>query len=214
MHGEAGSTQPGQQHPQPGSADAAPTPRRFPLRFAAWLWRRSRAVLPMDSDLEVSRNVAGVPVPIRIRPSFVGLVVLGGALGAAARFVLVQLAPSWETLSAGTVAVNLLGPFMLGVLLQSLAEGEETDGRRTVRLLVGTGFLGAFTSYAQLAVDVVVVAGNGLVLLAGVYAAATIASGAAVTWLGIYLAAHRRLFMLRRLFLHRRLITHRRRRSP
>lgn len=204
MHGETGPGDPGRQHPETDSADAAPGPPRFPLRFAAWLWRRSRAVLPMDSDLEVSRTVAGVPVPIRIRPSFIGLVVLGGALGAVARFVLVEFAPSWETISAGTVVVNLLGPFMLGVLLQALAEGAETDVRRTVRLLVGTGFLGALTSYAQLAVDVVVVAENGQLLLAGRYAVATIASGAAATWLGIYLAAHRRLFLLRRMSLRGR----------
>uniref|UniRef100_UPI0031FCB26F fluoride efflux transporter FluC n=1 Tax=Parafrigoribacterium mesophilum TaxID=433646 RepID=UPI0031FCB26F len=89
------------------------------------------------------------------------------------------------------VIVNLLGPFALGLMLQSLAHGTESSRRRTVRLLVCTGFLGAFTSYAQLAVDIVTVARHGHPLLAVGYCMATIAAGAAATWLGIVVATHR-----------------------
>ncbi|MEO7007290.1 MAG: CrcB family protein [Terrimesophilobacter sp.] len=172
---------------------AATTPKlaaghRWPLGTRHWYRFRG---LPLNSDLEVSRNIAGVPVPIRLRLSYIGLAALGGALGTAARFGLVQIAPTWETLSAGTVTVNLLGPFFLGLLLQSLAIGAESNDRRTLRLLVGTGFLGAFTSYAQLAVDTIIVAQRGHLLLAGSYAVATIAAGAAATWLGIFVASHR-----------------------
>lgn len=127
---------------------------------------------------------------IRIRPSYVGLAAFGGALGTVARFGLTAVAPTWETLSAGTVVVNLLGPFLLGLLLQSLVEGAETRRRRALRLLVGVGFLGAFTSYAQLAVDTIVVAEHGHVLLAAAYAVATIVAGAAAAWLGIFTASH------------------------
>jgi fluoride exporter len=148
------------------------------------------ARLPINSDLEVSRTVAGVPVPIRLRPRDVMLAAAGGAAGTVARFGLVEIAPSWQTVSAGTVIVNLLGPFCLGVLLQSLAHGTETSRRRTVRLLVGSGFLGAFTSYAQLAVDIITVAEHGHPLLAAGYGLATITAGAAATWLGIAVAAH------------------------
>jgi CrcB protein len=148
------------------------------------------SALPINSDLEVSRTVAGVPVPIRIRPSYIALAVIGGALGTAARFVLTEILPRWESLSAGTLVVNLLGPFLLGVLLQSLAHGAETGGRRVSRLLIGTGFLGAFTSYAQLAVDVVTVAEYGNLLLAGVYGLGTIAAGAAATWMGVMASSH------------------------
>lgn len=160
------------------------------MRGRSGIHGREAAGLPVDSDLEVSRNVAGVPVPIRIRPGYVGLAALGGVVGTAARFGLTEIAPSWETLSAATVVVNLLGPFMLGLLLQTLAVGAETNRRRTLRLLVGTGFLGAFTSYAQLAVDTIVVAGNGHPFLAGSYAFLTIAAGAGATWSGIWVASH------------------------
>ena len=98
---------------------------------------------------------------IRLRPSHLALAAGGGALGTLVRFGIVSVSPSWETLSAGTVAVNILGPFMLGVLLQLLSEGTESKRRRAVQLFAGVGFLGAFTSYAQLAVDTVTVSEHG-----------------------------------------------------
>lgn len=69
--------------------------------------------------------------------------------------------------------------------MHSLALGAETERKRALRLLVGVGFLGAFTSYAQLAVDTVVVSENSHPLLAAGYALATIAAGAGAAWLGI-----------------------------
>ncbi|MEO6944940.1 MAG: CrcB family protein [Lacisediminihabitans sp.] len=154
-------------------------------------WHRSRMLLPVNSDIEVARSVAGVSVMIRIRPSYLALAALGGALGTAARFGLTSIAPSWETLSAGTVVVNILGPFLLGMLLQFLSEGTESKRRRALQLMMGVGFLGAFTSYAQLAVDTVTVTEHGHILLGVAYAAATIAAGALAAWLGIVTASHR-----------------------
>ncbi len=156
------------------------------------LRHRSRATLPINSDTEIARSIAGVSVMIRIRPNSLALAAVGGTLGTAARFGITTVAPSWETLSAGTVVVNILGPFLLGVLLQFLAEGTESKRRRAVQLVVGVGFLGAFTSYAQLAVDTVTVTENGHILLAAAYALATIAAGAVAAWLGIIIASHRR----------------------
>ncbi|WP_349897648.1 fluoride efflux transporter FluC [Parafrigoribacterium soli] len=153
--------------------------------------------LPVNSDAEVARTVVGVSVMIRLRPGHLGLAALGGAAGTLARYAIVSITPSWETLSAGTVVVNILGPFMLGVLLKLLSEGTESRRRRAVQLFAGVGFLGAFTSYAQLAVDTVTVSEHGHVLFGIAYAAATIAAGALVAWLGV-VAASRRPTGLRR----------------
>ena len=171
--------------------DASEEPPIPPSRWhrVSRLWRRSRALLPLNSDIEVTRTVVGVPVAVRIQPSFLGLAALGGALGALTRFGLTLISPTWQSLSAGTVAVNLLGPFFLGVLLQTLSVGNETSRRRSLRLVVGVGFLGALTSYAELALDVVIVAERGNVPLATVYGLATIILGAAATWVGIFAAA-------------------------
>lgn len=155
-------------------------------------WRRTGTELPVNSDIEVARSVAGVSVMIRIRPSYLALAALGGVLGTVVRFGIVSITPIWETLSGGTVVVNILGPFMLGVLLKFLAEGTASRRRRAVQLFFAVGFLGAFTSYAQLAVDTVTVTEHGHILLGIAYAVATIAAGALAAWLGIFVASHRR----------------------
>lgn len=154
-------------------------------------WRRTRMRLPVNSDIELARSVAGVSVMIRIRPSYLVLAALGGALGTAVRFGIISITPVWETLSAGTVIVNILGPFMLGMLLQFLSKTRESRRRRAVQLMFAVGFLGAFTSYAQLAVDTVTVAEHGHILLGVAYAAATIAAGALAAYAGIFVASRR-----------------------
>lgn len=172
-----------------------------PSRRGRWstiarLWRRSRVLLPMNSDIEVSRTVVGVPVVIRLRPSDLGFAALGGALGTLTRFGLVQIAPEWDGLSSGTAIVNVAGPFLLGVLLQSLSTGQETPQRRTMRLLIGVGFLGALTSYAELALDIIQLGESGQWVLASSYGLGTLILGAAATWLGIFVAG-RHLFRRR-----------------
>lgn len=152
----------------------------------------------MNSDIEVARTVTGVPVIVRLRPRYLAVAALGGAVGAAGRFLLAQATPVWQTLSLGTVIVNILGPFLLGAFLQALAERPETARTRFVRLLVAVGFLGALTSYAQLAVDVVVMAENHHVLLAIGYAAATLLAGTGAVWLGIMSTSSWRRFQRRR----------------
>lgn len=150
----------------------------------------------MNSDIEVSRTVVGVPVVIRLRPSDLGFAALGGALGTLTRFALVQISPQWDGLSTGTAIVNIVGPFLLGVLLQSLSTGQETPRRRTLRLLIGVGFLGALTSYAELALDIIQLGESGQLMLAATYGVGTLILGAAATWLGIFLAG-RHLFQRR-----------------
>lgn len=172
------------------------TPGRGRWGLRARLWRRSRVLLPMNSDIEVSRTVVGVPVVIQLRPSDLGFAALGGAFGSLTRYGLVQLSPGWDGLSAGTAIVNIVGPFLLGVLLQSLSTGQETPRRRTMRLFIGVGFLGALTSYAELALDIVQLGESGQWLLAASYGAGTLLLGVAATWVGIFLAG-RRLFINR-----------------
>lgn len=147
----------------------------------------------MNSDIEVSRTVVGVPVVVRLRPSDLGWAALGGALGSLTRYGLVQVGTVWDGLSAGTAIVNIVGPFFLGVLLQSLSTGQETPQRRTMRLLIGVGYLGALTSYAELALDIIQLGESGQWLLATTFGLGTLVLGVAATWFGIFLAG-RRLF--------------------
>ncbi|OES46265.1 fluoride efflux transporter CrcB [Domibacillus iocasae] len=69
-------------------------------------------------------------------------VAIGGFFGAIARFwVSNQLNKKTFPFPFGTLLVNVLGAFLLGLLIGSGA-GEDS------RLLFGTGFLGAFTTFS------------------------------------------------------------------
>jgi CrcB protein len=68
-----------------------------------------------------------------------GVALLGG-LGAVARFTL-DGSVSFSSFPLGTLAVNLSGAFLLGLLV-----GATTD--EDVLRLAGTGFLGAYTTFS------------------------------------------------------------------
>lgn len=85
------------------------------------------------------------------------LVGVGGMLGTLARFGVGNLiSPSW----AATLTVNLLGAFLMGLLVGAIATRGGTDSprRSAVNALAGTGFLGGFTTYSALATDALALA--------------------------------------------------------
>lgn len=85
--------------------------------------------------------------------------------------------------------INIAGALLLGVLLEHLAHrGPDEGRRRTLRLLLGTGVLGGFTTYSTLATSTAVLflAGRGL---AGTgYALLTVLAGAIATGSGLAIA--------------------------
>lgn len=92
---------------------------------------------------------------------------VAAAAGGVARHLVNRLGYGWR----GTLAINVVGSFLLGVLL---AAGPPAD----IRLVLGTGALGAFTTFSALALEAsegprhqraLLVAGS---LVAGVAAAA------------------------------------------
>jgi CrcB protein len=89
-----------------------------------------------------------------------------------------------------TLTVNLLGTFLLGLLLEGLARlGADEGIRRVVRLGAGTGFMGAFTTYSTLAIEANLLAGNGHTQLAIFYMLTSIIGGIICSALGIQIAA-------------------------
>jgi len=133
--------------------------------------------------------------PLHLRARSIGLVALGGTLGTALREVLALSLPA----PAGTVpwtvlGINLTGSALLGLLLEVLARRGPDEGRRNdLRLLVGTGALGGFTTYSALAVDTALLAGTSPVL-ALAYGLGSVVAGLAAAALGIVAgrALHRR----------------------
>ena len=83
------------------------------------------------------------------------LVMLGGAFGAGARHLVGRATLAW--LGAGypwgTLAVNLLGGFAMGLLAGGLFRFG--DHGEQWRLLLGVGVLGGFTTFSAFSLDIV-----------------------------------------------------------
>ncbi len=115
---------------------------------------------------------------------------IGGAAGCLARYGVGLALPTppagWPT---GTFLANLTGALLLGLLLEGLARaGPDTGWRQLTRLGLGTGFLGAFTTYSTLAVELDLLVRDGAAVLAAGYAAASTLGGLAAAGAGIALA--------------------------
>ena len=134
---------------------------------------------------------------------YIGLVALGGACGSVARYLVgvwaaALLTIPWypsagETPQAfpiGTLVVNIAGALALGYLLEALARrGRETARRRKIRIGVGTGVLGGFTTYSALALETQRMLTDGGAWLALLYVALTLAGGTTACLGGIGIAA-------------------------
>jgi CrcB protein len=150
---------------------------------------------PLDPDLDTPAPgpQARGSRPVHLRWSSVGLVAAGGTVGAAAREALVLAVPSTGWFDTVIFCINLSGALALGVLLEALLrQGPEDDRRRRLRLLLGTGVLGGYTTYSTLAVETARLLADGDLGGAALYSLATVLLGALATWTGIALAARRR----------------------
>ena len=125
--------------------------------------------------------------PPLVRPRLLLLVFAGGVLGAAARQVIVLAMPEASGVPWGILLVNLVGAFALGLLVGVLGRSVESTRRRDVRLFVGTGVIGGFTTYSALAVDTVLLLesapGVGIA-----YALSSVIAGVACAAAGLALA--------------------------
>lgn len=134
--------------------------------------------------------------PLHLRLPYLGLALLGGTFGTAAREGLSLALPRVGDIPWAIFTVNILGAFLLGLLLDSLARSGPDEGRRRrIRIMVGTGFMGGFTTYSTLAADTAgllgagasgaVGAGAGLAGAGLAYGLGTVLIGALATWAGI-----------------------------
>lgn len=127
--------------------------------------------------------------PPHLRWRYVGLVALGGAVGTGLRE---SLALMWPAAAGGfpwtIFAINVVGAFVLGVLLEALSlRGADEGNRRILRLALGTGVLGGFTTYSSLATDVASRLPDATGIALG-YAAASLVLGVLAAFGGIAVA--------------------------
>lgn len=150
--------------------------------------------LPLDSDIEVNDGSLLSRVPVHLHPWFLAVVWVGGTTGTGTRYLISEAVPRAFRVPVAIVVINLVGAFLLGLLLELLARrGKDAGRRRLLRLLLGTGFLGGFTTYSALAVDTATLFRAGLAGHAVAYALLTVVVGGLASLSGIALgrALHR-----------------------
>lgn len=112
------------------------------------------------------------------------LVALGGTLGTAARLAVALLLPDAGGFPLSILAVNVAGALLLGVLAARL------PGSSDMRVFLGTGILGGFTTYSAFAVGTVEL-WAAAPLLAVLYAVLTLTLGIAAAILGMRVGRRR-----------------------
>lgn len=120
------------------------------------------------------------------------LTAAGGALGAGARHLLSRYAlylfgPGFPW---GTLIANTLGGFLMGLLAGWLAFG--IDGGRELRLFLGVGLLGGFTTFSAFSLEAALMVERKAWGEAAVYIGGSVLLAIVALFVGLYIA--RRVF--------------------
>jgi CrcB protein len=111
-------------------------------------------------------------------------VALGGLLGTVARFWLSGVVQrlNGSDFPVGTLAVNVLGSFVIGMVMAlSLERG--TPGA-TVRLFLTVGFCGGFTTMSSFSYETMALVRDGQAAYAFANVGASLGGSLIATWLG------------------------------
>ncbi len=116
------------------------------------------------------------------------LVMLGGGIGAGLRYGVGRwsLAAFGPGLPFGTWAVNILGGLLMGLLVGWLTSRNAAD--EPLRLLLGVGVLGGFTTFSAFSLELVEMTARGDVALAAAYAVSSVAGSMLALFAGLYLS--------------------------
>jgi CrcB protein len=122
----------------------------------------------------------GTPASMRI----VMVVACGGVVGALARYAVDLALPTQSgRFPWGTFVVNITGSAALGILLVLVLE--HAPRRGLARPLLGTGFLGAYTTFSTLSVESVLLIRDGHAATALAYVLGSVAAGLTAAGLGV-----------------------------
>ncbi len=115
------------------------------------------------------------------------LVAIGGGTGAMLRYLVGRwaLAAFGPGFPVGTLAVNLLGGLVMGLVVGMLARVNE--GGEHLRLLIGVGVLGGFTTFSAFSLEMVNMVTRNEIGLAVAYATASVLGSMAALFIGLWI---------------------------
>lgn len=115
------------------------------------------------------------------------LVAIGGAIGSVGRY----LVGLWATRLAGpnfpwgTLTVNILGAFAIGLFVEMIAR--RLDASAELRVFIVTGIIGGFTTWSSFTLDTMVLFERGEVGLSALYLLASLLVSFAAIFAGLAL---------------------------
>lgn len=119
-------------------------------------------------------------------------IALGGAFGAALRYHTGRLLTAWlgpvavTVFPWATLAVNALGSVLMGLLAGWLAVRGQGSGEQ-LRLLLGVGLLGGYTTFSAFSLEMVLLIERGQLTIAALYAFLSVALGITGLFAGLML---------------------------
>jgi fluoride exporter len=108
----------------------------------------------------------------------VALVGIGGVVGVLARYGIGRATAGTDALIWSTVGINVVGSFLLGVLVAGAWFSNDA------REALGVGLLGGFTTFSTFSVQFVLEAEGGRPGVAVAYVLASVLGGIAAAWAG------------------------------
>lgn len=113
------------------------------------------------------------------------LVAAGGAIGSIARYGagLMVTALGFGVFPWATLAVNIVGGFLMGALV-----GWAPDSGSTLRVLLGVGALGGFTTFSAFSIETVRMLETNQIGAAMAYVASSVVLSVGACWLGLMTA--------------------------
>jgi CrcB protein len=115
------------------------------------------------------------------------LVAFGGAIGSVLRYYvgLWSLRLAGPAFPWGTLTVNVVGSFIIGVFAEVIAR--KFGGSTDLRLLLMTGLLGGFTTFSAFSLDTIGLIERGEALTAAVYVVVSVGLSLATVFAGLAL---------------------------
>jgi fluoride exporter len=116
------------------------------------------------------------------------IVAIGGGIGAMLRYhagrAVTTVAGPNMVFPWGTFLINVSGSLLMGILAGWLAR---EGGSESLRLLLGVGVLGGFTTFSAFSLETALLMQRGLYGMAGAYVLGSILAGIAGLFLGLSL---------------------------
>jgi fluoride exporter len=183
--------------PREAATDVCTSPRvlrsRVPFCMTKTPEPQGNTTLPhVDDDAARSQRVASRAVASRRRNRRAqGVIVLalgcGGVIGAIARYSVSLAFPvASDGIPWNTLLINLSGSALLGFLLILMIE--QFPRGRLVRPVIGTGVIGAYTTFSTFSVEAILLVRGDDYATALAYVALSVVAGLIAVWVGMIVA--------------------------